>query len=147
MSNGFRRENLNWVIRQRAEQLAAQLSAQRGNLFSSDAYKAMRKITSGEAAALLGGSNDSYLRKQHLADGHAARVSRSAKGGAGRTCLERVDLRTAEPSLSGIPPGLVMSVCQEIQTYAEENTRHWHHLVRTDDLVRPMIMALIRKAA
>lgn len=62
---GFPREDLNWVIRQQAEQLAAQLHAQRENLFPPDANKAMRKFTSGEAAALLG-VNDSYLRKLHL---------------------------------------------------------------------------------
>lgn len=65
MDNGFPREDLNWVIRQQAEQLAAQLHAQRESLFPPDAHKAMRKFTSGEAAALLG-VNDSYLRKLHL---------------------------------------------------------------------------------
>ena len=63
--NPFAREDLNWVIRQQAEQLAAQLHAQRESLFPPDAHKAMRKFTSGEAAALLG-VNDSYLRKLHL---------------------------------------------------------------------------------
>ena len=65
MGSGFQREDLNWVIRQQAEQLAAQLHAQRESLFPPDAHKAMRKFTSGEAAALLG-VNDSYLRKLNL---------------------------------------------------------------------------------
>lgn len=65
MSSAFPREDLNWVIRQQAEQLAAQLHAQRESLFPPDAHKEMRKFTSGEAAALLG-VNDSYLRKLHL---------------------------------------------------------------------------------
>ncbi|WP_347140548.1 plasmid partitioning protein RepA [Paracoccus sp. SSK6] len=58
-------ENLNTVIRQHSEWLASQLHAQRENLFPPDAHKAMRKFTSGEAAALLD-VNDSYLRKLHL---------------------------------------------------------------------------------
>lgn len=65
MDNVFPREDLNGVIRQQAEQLAAQLHAQRESLFPPDAHKEMRKFTSGEAAALLG-VNDSYLRKLHL---------------------------------------------------------------------------------
>lgn len=58
-------ENLNTVIRQHSEWLASQLHSQRENLFPPDAHKAMRKFTSGEAAALLD-VNDSYLRKLHL---------------------------------------------------------------------------------
>jgi chromosome partitioning protein len=58
-------ENLNAVIRQHSEWLAGQLHTQRESLFPPDAQKAMRKFTSGEAAALLG-VNDSYLRKLHL---------------------------------------------------------------------------------
>ncbi|WP_136443938.1 plasmid partitioning protein RepA [Pacificoceanicola onchidii] len=58
-------EDLNGVIRDHSETLAAQLHAQRESLFPPDADKEMRKFTSGEAAALLG-VNDSYLRKLHL---------------------------------------------------------------------------------
>ncbi len=58
-------EDLNAVIRQQSEALAAQLHAQRESLFPPDAHKEMRKFTSGEAAAMLG-VNDSYLRKLHL---------------------------------------------------------------------------------
>ena len=65
MDNRFAREDLNQVIRGQAEQLAAQLHAQRESLFPPDAAKQMRRFTSGEAAALLG-VNDSYLRKLHL---------------------------------------------------------------------------------
>lgn len=61
----FAQEDLNAVIRQHSEWLAAQLHTQRESLFPPDAEKAMRKFTSGEAAALLG-VNDSYLRKLHL---------------------------------------------------------------------------------
>lgn len=65
MTRAFPKDDLNAVIRQQAEQLAAQLHAQRESLFPPDAKKQMRKFTSGEAAALLG-VNDSYLRKLHL---------------------------------------------------------------------------------
>jgi len=41
--------------------------------------------------------------------------------------------------LPNIPLGLVLSVCPDIQTYAEDKLRHWHHLVRAADLVRPMM--------
>ncbi|MCT4610535.1 MAG: plasmid partitioning protein RepA [Pelagimonas sp.] len=58
-------EDLNAVIRQHSETLAAQLQAQRETLFPPDSAKTMRKFTSGEASALLG-VNDSYLRKLHL---------------------------------------------------------------------------------
>ncbi|SFK25287.1 plasmid partitioning protein RepA [Celeribacter neptunius] len=58
-------EDLNEVIRQHSEWLAAQLHSQRESLFPPDASKQMRKFMSGEAAALLG-VNDSYLRKLHL---------------------------------------------------------------------------------
>jgi len=58
-------DHLNAVIRRHSETLATQLHTQRENLFPPDAEKAMRKFTSGEAAALLG-VNDSYLRKLHL---------------------------------------------------------------------------------
>lgn len=61
----FSQDDLNSVIRQHSEQLAAQLHAQRESLFPPDAAKEMRKFTSGEAAQLLG-VNDSYLRKLHL---------------------------------------------------------------------------------
>jgi chromosome partitioning protein len=61
----FTQEDLNSVIRQHSEWLAAQLHTQRESLFPPDAEKAMRRFTSGEAAALLG-VNDSYLRKLHL---------------------------------------------------------------------------------
>lgn len=59
------RPNLNAEIRAHSEQLAAQLHAQRENLFPPNAHKTMRTFTSGEAAVLLG-INDSYLRKLHL---------------------------------------------------------------------------------
>ena len=65
MSRADTQEDLNAVIRQHSELLAAQLHAQRESLFPPDASKTMRKFTSGEAAALLG-VNDSYLRKLHL---------------------------------------------------------------------------------
>ncbi|MEH7829999.1 plasmid partitioning protein RepA [Gemmobacter denitrificans] len=58
-------EELNSVIRQHSELLAAQLHAQRESMFPPDASKTLRKFTSGEAAALLG-VNDSYLRKLNL---------------------------------------------------------------------------------
>lgn len=44
-----------------------------------------------------------------------------------------------DADLPNIPLGLVMTVCREIQTYAEDRIRHWHHLVRTADIVRPMM--------
>jgi len=62
------KSNLNFVIRQNSEWLAAQLHAQRESLFPPDADKQMRKFTSGEAATVLG-VGDSYLRKLHL-EGH-----------------------------------------------------------------------------
>lgn len=65
MDAGIPRDDLNWVIRQQAEQLALQLKSQRESLFPPDARKEMRRFTSGEAAALLS-VNDSYLRKLHL---------------------------------------------------------------------------------
>ena len=65
MSRADTQEDLNAVIRQHSEVLAAQLHSQRESLFPPDASKSMRKFTSGEAAALLG-VNDSYLRKLHL---------------------------------------------------------------------------------
>ncbi|MEO9826876.1 MAG: plasmid partitioning protein RepA [Paracoccaceae bacterium] len=65
MNKRFAQDDLNAVIRHHSEQLAAQLHAQRENLFPPDASKSMRTFTSGEAADLLG-VNDSYLRKLHL---------------------------------------------------------------------------------
>ena len=65
MDTSLPQEDLNGVIRQHSEWLAAQLHAQRESLFPPDAEKSMRRFTSGEAAALLG-VNDSYLRKLHL---------------------------------------------------------------------------------
>ncbi|MFC0280363.1 plasmid partitioning protein RepA [Falsigemmobacter intermedius] len=65
MQASSEKEDLNQVIRDHAEWLAAQLHAQRENIFPPNAAKVMRKFTSGEAAALLG-VNDSYLRKLHL---------------------------------------------------------------------------------
>ena len=65
MDTSLPQEDLNGVIRQHSEWLAAQLHAQRESLFPPDAEKAMRRFTSGEAAALIG-VNDSYLRKLHL---------------------------------------------------------------------------------
>lgn len=41
--------------------------------------------------------------------------------------------------LPNIPLGLVLSVCSEVQTYADGPIRHWHELVRAADLVRPMM--------
>lgn len=41
--------------------------------------------------------------------------------------------------LPNIPLGLVLTVCAEIQTYADDRVRHWHQLVRAADLVRPMM--------
>ncbi len=57
--------DMNAVIRAHSETLAAQLQAQRENLFPPNATKSMRTFTSGEAATLLG-VNDSYLRRLHL---------------------------------------------------------------------------------
>ena len=65
MSNTNTQEDLNRVIRDHSEWLAAQLHAQRESLFPPNASKMMRKFSSGEAAALLG-VNDSYLRKLNL---------------------------------------------------------------------------------
>ncbi len=65
MTKNFVREDLNAIIRQNSETLAAQLHAQRESLFPPDATKSMRSFTSGEAANLLN-VTDSYLRKLHL---------------------------------------------------------------------------------
>jgi len=65
MSRPTAPDDLNAVIRDHSERLAAQLHSQRESLFPPDASKAMRRFTSGEAAALLG-VNDSYLRKLNL---------------------------------------------------------------------------------
>lgn len=65
MDRHAEQEDLNTVIRQQAEVLAAQLHAQRESLFPPDAAKELRRFTSGEAATLLG-VNDSYLRKLNL---------------------------------------------------------------------------------
>ena len=65
MTQTHEQDDLNKVIREHSEWLAAQLHAQRANLFPPDASKMMRRFTSGEAAALLG-VNDSYLRKLSL---------------------------------------------------------------------------------
>lgn len=51
---------------------------------------------------------------------------------------EAVEEIGAEPALPNVPLGLVLTVCHEIQTYLDERIRHWHHLVRAADLVRPM---------
>jgi chromosome partitioning protein len=67
MQDSFPPEDLNSIIRQHSDWLAAQLHAQRESLFPPDAEKQMRTFTSGEAAGLLG-VNDSYLRKLHLDD-------------------------------------------------------------------------------
>ncbi len=83
MSRAETPEDLNAVIRQHSELLAAQLHSQRESLFPPDASKTMRKFTSGEAAALLG-VNDSYLRKLHLdGKGPSPEVS-SGTGGTTR---------------------------------------------------------------
>ena len=58
-------DDLNAVIRQHSEALAAQLHTQRESLFPPDAAKTLRTFSSGEAATLLG-VGDSYLRKLHL---------------------------------------------------------------------------------
>lgn len=65
MKEDVETDDLNTSIRMQADQLAAQLHAQRESLFPPDASKAMRKFTSGEAAALVG-VDDSYLRKLNL---------------------------------------------------------------------------------
>lgn len=38
-----------------------------------------------------------------------------------------------------IPIALVLRACPEIATYADGPIRHWHHLVRAADVVRPMM--------
>ncbi|WP_323039702.1 plasmid partitioning protein RepA [Gemmobacter sp.] len=65
MSKDTLQDDLNKVIRDHSEWLAAQLHAQRESLFPPNASKTMRKFGSGEAATLLG-VNDSYLRKLSL---------------------------------------------------------------------------------
>ena len=47
-------DDLNAVIRQHSEALAAQLHTQRESLFPPDAAKTLRTFSSGEAATLLG---------------------------------------------------------------------------------------------
>ena len=41
--------------------------------------------------------------------------------------------------LPNIPLGLVLSTCTEILTYADGGIRHWHDLMRTAEVVRPMM--------
>lgn len=41
--------------------------------------------------------------------------------------------------LPNIPIGLVLSTCTEIMTYADGRIRHWHDLMRTAEVVRPMM--------
>ncbi len=88
MSRADTQEDLNAVIRQHSEVLAAQLHSQRESLFPPDASKSMRKFTSGEAAALLG-VNDSYLRKLHL-DGKGP--SPEVSSGNGGTTLLKISI-------------------------------------------------------
>lgn len=44
-----------------------------------------------------------------------------------------------DANLPRLPLGLVLSSCPEIATYADGPLRHWHQLVRTADIVRPMM--------
>ena len=41
--------------------------------------------------------------------------------------------------LPRIPLGLVLTACNEFQTYADPPVRHWHDLVRVADVIRPMM--------
>lgn len=41
--------------------------------------------------------------------------------------------------LPNIPLQLVLDVCQEMNAYTPDKIRHWHHLVRTAEIVRPMM--------
>ncbi len=91
MSNAHPQDDLNAVIRQDSERLAAQLHAQRASLFPPDAAKLMRTFTSGEAASLLG-VNDSYLRKLHL-DGKGPEPKLSAGNRRHYSAHDLQDLR------------------------------------------------------
>lgn len=41
--------------------------------------------------------------------------------------------------LPNVPLGLVLQCCDEIKTYSVDPIRHWHQLVRTIEIVRPMM--------
>lgn len=44
-----------------------------------------------------------------------------------------------EPPSPRLPLGLVLRACPEIATYSDTPIRHWHHLVRAAETVRPMM--------
>ncbi|MGR3248290.1 MAG: plasmid replication protein RepC [Paracoccus sp. (in: a-proteobacteria)] len=78
----------------------------------------------------------------------ADRGHRPRSGPSSRPCPE--EAKATEPpaeataireeaTLPRIPLGLVLSVCPEIQAFANEKLRHWHHLVRAAEVVRPMM--------
>ncbi len=60
-----RLSRIDQLVGDHAARLSARLKAHRDQLFPPHARKALRKFTSGEAAALLG-VKDAYLRKLHL---------------------------------------------------------------------------------
>lgn len=45
----------------------------------------------------------------------------------------------SDQDLPNIPLGLVLTVCAEIQVYAAQPIRHWHHLVMAADALCPMM--------
>lgn len=45
----------------------------------------------------------------------------------------------AQAQMPNVPLGLVVSTCPEISTYADQRIRHWHDLVRSAEIVRPMM--------
>ncbi|MGQ0565236.1 MAG: plasmid replication protein RepC [Gemmobacter sp.] len=45
----------------------------------------------------------------------------------------------AQAQMPNVPLGLVVSTCPEISTYADQRIRQWHDLVRSAEIVRPMM--------
>ncbi|MGH1369555.1 MAG: plasmid replication protein RepC [Maritimibacter sp.] len=62
-------------------------------------------------------------------------------------CLEKAEgeggaleeREVLDGKLPNIPLGLVLSACQEFKVYSKDPVRHWHDLVRTADVLRPML--------
>lgn len=52
---------------------------------------------------------------------------------------ENTSSDTPDEKLPNIPIGLALAACPQIQTYAEDQIRHWYELVRAADTVRPMM--------
>lgn len=113
------------------------------NLLDSDEAEDMSTNDAVSGQHYQNSNKDSYVLEPRLEKARSGNVVREIPDVADSPVCSEDEVNSTSSSddqlMPNIPLGLVLASCQEFKVYSDQPVRHWHDLVRTADVIRPMM--------